>query len=395
MKRDWRIQKTEKQQKQDPPMVWKRKLTAGILCLAVGFLLYILASRVPGMAEKYVSVVYSKITVLIGGSFGVVPFSCAEMLLYVLLIGLIGSFLRMLWKYIQGTKSTYVWKEWGASVFLTAAILFLLYVLNCGINYHREPFTTHAGMEGYFLTDKVRPSGKGMDSEISYHYTVDDLKRTCRILTMEVNRYATAVERDQKGRMYLSGYVQGKAAEAMAKLGAVYPVMAGYYPRPKPLLFSEILSVQSLTGIYAPFTVEANYNRDMTAYNIPFTMCHELSHLRGFMQEEEANFIAYLACLNSGEVQFQYSGSLLAWIHASNMLKRYDEKAWEELRGQLHEDVLADLRANSIYWDAYKSEIAEIAEQVNDTYLRANGQVDGVDSYNRMVDLLVEYWMIK
>ena len=29
---------------------------------------------------------------------------------------------------------------------------------------------------------------------------------------------------------------------------------------------------------------------------------------------------------------------------------------------------------------------------VNDSYLKANGQADGVKSYNRMVDLLVAYY---
>ena len=66
-----------------------------------------------------------------------------------------------------------------------------------------------------------------------------------------------------------------------------FPALEGYYPQPKKLLLSEFLSYQGLTGIYSPFTVEANYNGDMTAYNIPFTTCHELSYLRGFMQEEE------------------------------------------------------------------------------------------------------------
>ena len=75
--------------------------------------------------------------------------------------------------------------------------------------------------------------------------------------------------------------------------------MEGFYPRPKKLAVSEVLSYQGLTGIYLPFTIEANYNGDMTAYNIPFTVCHELSHLRGFMEEREANFIAFLACIGS------------------------------------------------------------------------------------------------
>jgi len=35
--------------------------------------------------------------------------------------------------------------------------------------------------------------------------------------------------------------------------------------------------------------------------------------------------------------------------------------------------------------------VSEVANQINDTYLKVNGQSDGVKSYDRMVDLLVSY----
>ena len=69
--------------------------------------------------------------------------------------------------------------------------------------------------------------------------------------------------------------------------------------------------MQELCGVYSPFTIEANYNNSMPACTIPFSTCHELAHLGGFMEEEEANFIAYLACMESKSFDFQYSGSLM------------------------------------------------------------------------------------
>ena len=92
------------------------------------------------------------------------------------------------------------------------------------------------------------------------------------------------------------------AVEAVHGLAEEFPALEGYYPQPKKLLLSEFLSYQGLTGIYSPFTVEANYNGDMTAYNIPFTTCHELSHLRGFMQEEsEFHRISCLHTVGTGQ----------------------------------------------------------------------------------------------
>lgn len=129
----------------------------------------------------------------------------------------------------------------------------------------------------------------------------------------------------------------------------------------------------------------------MQPYNIPFTECHELSHLRGFMQEQEANFIAFLACEHAERIDFQYSGYLMAWIYSTNALYRADHEVWQEVRSGLDQSVEPDLEANSRFWDSYEGKVSEVANQINDTYLKVNGQSDGVKSYDRMVDLLVSY----
>ena len=128
-------------------------------------------------------------------------------------------------------------------------------------------------------------------------------------------------------------------------------------------------------------TVEANYNGDMTPYNIPHTACHELSHLRGFMREDEANFIGYLACIGSGDADFIYSGYLLGFIYAGNALAARDYRAYADLYYELPEAVQEDLLQNYIFWEAWDGAVAEAANRMNDTYLKINDQKDGVESY--------------
>lgn len=71
----------------------------------------------------------------------------------------------------------------------------------------------------------------------------------------------------------------GKGGQkAMKGLADEYPQFKSWYPYPKPLIHPRLLSVQQLTGVYSPFTVEANYNSEIPAYNIPHTICHELFH---------------------------------------------------------------------------------------------------------------------
>ena len=138
--------------------------------------------------------------------------------------------------------------------------------------------------------------------------------------------------------------------------------------------------------------MEANYNGDMTPYNIPHTACHELSHLRGFMREDEANFIGYLACIGSGDADFIYSGYLLGFIYAGNALAARDYRAYADLYYELPEAVQEDLLQNYIFWEAWDGAVAEAANRMNDTYLKINDQKDGVESYGRVVDLMLSHF---
>lgn len=356
-----------------------------------------------------------------GTAFGVFPFSVAEFAIYLLVIWVVGSLALAIGQICRShgrkasetpemtdaagertgeqdcgdgskinvsktcRKKRALWRSealrppgsWSMRVLLAASILWFLFVTCSGINYQRTSFTDSAGIE-------------------MQEYTLTELKGTCLWLTEMVNEYAAQVQRDEDGVMQLSltQYAAGQlAAQAMEGLGDTYPLLSGSYPTPKPVTFSGILSVLSLTGVYSPLTIEANYNREMTAYNIPFSMCHELSHLRGFMQEQEANYIAFLACTGSENADFCYSGYMLAWIQCTNALYDASREDWSEVRALLTEEVQIDLTANSAFWNTHEGVLSEVSDQVNDTYLKANGQSDGVLSYEKVVDLLVSYWM--
>ena len=55
-----------------------------------------------------------------------------------------------------------------------------------------------------------------------------------------------------------------------------------------------MLSYLGISGIFIPFTCEANVNATLPDWEIPFTACHELAHQRGFAREDEANYVGYL-----------------------------------------------------------------------------------------------------
>lgn len=333
----------------------------GALAVA-GIGLLVAARKLPGFAEWYSRTVYPVLVGTVGRLFGSLPFSVAELGLYLGLLSLL-ALLVCCWKRPGFLIQCYS--------LILAALLFA-YSACCGVNYYRRPFST-----GLDLGERT--------------VTREDLGRLCVWLTDEVNR--AREELDCGEEMYED--LPEKGRRAMQRLSAEYPSLSGYYPRPKPVLISWILSIQQCSGVYSPFTVEANYNRDMTPYNIPHTICHELSHLRGFMREDEANFIGYLACLGSEDADYRYSGYLLGWIYAGNALAKEDYEEYVRLYGLLGEEIREDLEANSAFWDRYEGKAAEAADHVNDAYLKANGQSEGILTYGRVVDLMIMDFVIK
>ena len=351
----------------------KRRITVSALLLVLSAGLMVLSVQAPDFAEWYSQNIYPVLVSAIGRLTGLLPFSLAEICLYLLLAALILSLICLCIGIARKGEAGHRLFAWFSCAVLAVSILAFLYTAGCGVNYHRKTFSSEEGI-------------------IASDYTAEELQEICIRLTEEVNSRAGKVSRDSDGVMILTAPEGEGAVEAMEKLAEAFPSLKGYYPMPKKVAVSELLSYQGLTGVYSPFTIEANYNGDMTPYNIPFTTCHELSHLRGFMAEKEANFIAFLACIGSDRTDFQYSGYLSGWTYCMNALYRADPEAWQETRSLLDKKAEADVWANSQFWNSYEGVISETADRINDTYLRANGQADGVRSYDRMVDLIMAYF---
>lgn len=367
------------------------RLIGAFALLFISVILMLVSLKVNGFAQWYATHIYPLLVSVIGRINGFFSFSLCEIFIYILLIWLIYTlvqairkksslskknkedvFLPYLNMEIEDSKKSYL-ISWVSGVLLGAVFLIFLYVICCGINYRRTSFSEESGI-------------------IPIEYSAEELKEICVQLTEELNELSDQVLRNEEGIMVLSVDEGEQAISAMRSLGEEYESLSGYYPRPKKLIVSELLSYQGLSGIYFPFTVEANYNGDMIPYNMPFTACHELSHLRGFMQEDEANFIAFLACIHDENIDFQYSGYMLGWTYCMNALYRMDDESWREVRGLLDKAIEKDLLANNEFWDHYEGVVSEVSNQMNDLYLKANGESEGVQSYSRIVELIVAYY---
>ncbi|MCI9274340.1 MAG: DUF3810 domain-containing protein [Clostridiales bacterium] len=346
-----------------------------LLCIPAALALTLTASYSPAFAEWYAVTVYPALSRAVNFIASLLPVSVAELaalcLLPAILVYLFFALRRIVRR--KGERALCACKS-AVSILCAVSVVYASYALLCGINYHRYPFAQVSG-----LSVQASP--------------VDQLEGLCAELAETASSLREQIKEDSSGvaasSFADSFQVAREAQTAYDKLAARFPTLTRGYGQPKPVVASRLMSYCQITGIFIPFTCEANVNVDIPYYNLPSTMCHELTHLRGYMREDEANFIAYLASLQSDSPDFQYSGVMLAYAYVENALYRADQQAWREASALLSDGVRRDLAANSAYWKQFEGPVAEISSQVNDSYLKANKQEDGVKSYGRMVDLLL------
>jgi len=87
--------------------------------------------------------------------------------------------------------------------------------------------------------------------------------------------------------------------------------------------------------------------------------------------------------------ELQYSLYLSTLMRALGVLYRTDIELYRQLIERFSSLLINDFNHNADYWRAFQSPVGTLSKSVNDAYLKANSQSDGVQSYGRVVDLLI------
>lgn len=350
-----------------------------ILLFPAGILLLAAARFIPGFADGYYEIVYKNLGGIFGSITGIFPFSLMEAGIAALVFLVVFWFIKFIGKTKEGTKEAF--KYFGLvllKMLSIASAVFFLFAILSGTNYYKEGFAEKTGLE-------VKKS------------SVSELYDLCEHLLSEATESGSRLHRGEDNITVFDEKNFSMAREAKAefeKFAGNYDFMKmgfGKFGTPKPVLCSEVMAYLQISGVYSPYTFEANICTSGPDFLRGATMMHEQSHLRGFMNEAEANFIAYLACENSDSDYFRYSGNCLALLYSMNALYSADPEGWYELRIRYPEYIHADMTAQNEYIKAHDTKVAEVSDAVNDTYLKLNDQQDGVRSYGKMVDLLLAY----
>lgn len=144
-----------------------------------------------------------------------------------------------------------------------------------------------------------------------------------------------------------------------------------------------------VSGIFSPFTQETHIDLGIDPVERPFVAAHELAHLAGFASEDEANFVAWLACSRSEDPWFRYSGQLAA-------LRRFHAKAAiglrKELMAKAGPDVLADWRRAAERRGSHRSvPLSKINRWAYDKLLRSQGVEEGIRSCDAVTRLMLAW----
>jgi hypothetical protein len=309
-----------------------------------------------------------------GSLFDIVPFSVAELVIAVIVIGALVFVVHTIVMVIR--KKDKLRRAYGSLSTLLAGAL-TIYMLICwlwGIGYYSYTVPELSGIE---------------TREVS----VEELKEVTTYFAHIANAAGEQVDRDENGIFTCdTAAILKETPVLFANLPEGFEFLEGPGLHPKPLFFSYIMSHMNFTGVFFPPTGEANLNVHSPDCFIPSAAAHELAHQRGVYREQDANFIAVLVCMESNNADFVYSGALLAYTHLSNALWRTSQEDWAEVRLLLSENVVRDYNANREYWAQFETPAAEASASAYEGFLHSQGQELGMRSYGACVDLLIAHY---
>lgn len=244
-----------------------------------------------------------------------------------------------------------------------------LYNFSCEAAYNRKEMPLP-----YYENEVARD-----DFSKIYNYFADDLDYCVDQLEFEENG-------DLKGM---------KLSDITKDLKEAYKIIEGndyfsaHFGAVKPMASSFIYRELQITGVTFSPLAEANINTMNTNVNIPLTTAHELAHTKGVMREDDANQLAFYACVNSDKPYLRYSAYVSYFYQMRSMCSS----------SYLTEEQLSHINPISDQYRQYAKTInyvnefwkkhnllGDIGEWFNNLYIKSSGVKEGTSSYQGGTD---------
>jgi Protein of unknown function (DUF3810) len=248
-----------------------------------------------------------------------------------------------------------------------AALLTISFQLLWGFNYERRPLVSKLDYD---------------EQRLSPESLKELMRQTIERINIEYAEARGGVELEET---VWRNQLHASLNEAVKQLGNRSGMAAAM---PKTSLLNFYLAAAGIEGFVNPFGHEVILNREALQFEKPFLLAHEWSHLAGFADESEANFVGLLACLQSDSAALRYSGLLALYQYMP--APPADGAKQADRMPRLLPEIVADLKAISEREARHRSETVSRAQwAMYDRFLKASGVRAGVASYTQLVRLVL------
>ena len=301
---------------------------------------------------------------------GWIPFSVGDIFYFVLIVLIIKEFIAFFKQ-----KSIKIKDSFFKVIGLISVFIFF-FNFNWGLNYLRTPLTSVLNIS-------------------NSKYTSQELIDFTKQLILKVNTVQQKITKNDTliiENPWTKKAMRYKAFEAYQQLAKQNPEFEYKHSSVKSSLFSLPLTYMGFAGYLNPFTNEAQVNYLIPNTTYPATVCHEMAHQIGIASESGANFVGYLATINSKDSYFNYAGYIMALKYCLYEVYTKNPSEYKLLKAAVNKGILKDMKQNQKFWKLYQNWSEKYFKSFYNSFLKANKQKDGIKGYNKMVYLLINYY---
>jgi hypothetical protein len=347
----------------------KRKYILSLFLVFQILFLKVVAFFPETVEQFYSNGLYPFIADVLRICLGRIPFSVGDILYGILILYLLFS----IWKTRKTWKLS--WKDNLLKITSYISIFYFFFHLLWAMNYYRVP-----------LFEKM---------EIKRDYSDADMVVFTEKLIAKTNAIQFQITKNKNLKVinpHSQETIFQMSQNGYDRLKNQYPVFDYEIPSRKKSLFSLPLTYMGFGGYLNPFTNEAQVNDKIPMYGFPNVVCHEMAHQIGYGSESECNFIGFLAGIKNDNLYFKYSAYNNALRYCMTNIGMKDEKKFNELKAKINKGILENYKESAIFWEQYDTFIDKGFHAFYDQFLKMNQQKDGIESYSKFVDLLVNYY---
>ena len=352
---------------------WFGYLTAGIFA-AITWVLLQFGEKFSNLVDMVYPYVIRNVQNYLAQWTAVVEYPVWQLLAVVLVVLILASLVLV----IILKRNLIQWGGWVLAVF---AGLFMFHTLIWGLSYHTGN-----------LSEDLR-------LDVS-SYNLEELTEATEYYRDKAIELAGQVNRDAQGNVDFAEFqvlaeAAGKGFEILT-YEHHYPVFAGSRLPVKQLGWADLYSSMGITGVTFGLTGEAAVNPQIPDVTLPFTMIHEMAHRMCIANERDANFAGFLACSVHPDLEFQYSGYFMAYRYCYNALASVSHPSAAAAAARVQQGVSRQLQQDMDFYSQFfrskKNDLAtNVADTMNDAYLKTSGDKVGIASYGQVCDLLVSW----